>query len=126
MPRRVLVVDDEAGIVFTLKTILESSGYLVSTASSAQTAKENLASACFDVIITDMRMETDTAGYEVADTAARLYPQPVVIAVTAYAELMTQSRQRGINAIFDKPTPLPKLLQTIEDLLKARDDAHAA
>lgn len=126
MAHRALVVDDEEGIVFTFKTILESSGFEVETASSAQSARESLAAAPFDIVITDMRMESDTAGYEVAEAAAKQLPPPVVIVISAYAELMQASRQCGVHAVFDKPTNLPKLLQTIAELLAQNQRTRAA
>ena len=43
MKRRILLVDDELGILLTLKAVLEMNGFEVDTASSAREAAVKLA-----------------------------------------------------------------------------------
>jgi len=58
---RILVVDDEAAILGLLKTLLEPASFQVDTAASAAEAKTRLQEKAFDIILTDMRMETPLA-----------------------------------------------------------------
>lgn len=60
-----MLVDDEPDILATLGAILELHNLEVATASSAEGARRLLQSKCFDLVITDMKMESDTAGYKV-------------------------------------------------------------
>jgi len=64
MKRRILLVDDELAILLTLRAILEMNGFEVETAASAHEAEGKLANGDFHMVITDMRMETETAGYD--------------------------------------------------------------
>jgi CheY-like chemotaxis protein len=87
MNPRVLIVDDEAAILLTLRAILERNGFQVETAASALQAAEKLATILFDLVITDMRMENPKAGYEVITAAQQVtYPPPTVL-LTAYPRL---------------------------------------
>ena len=71
MKRRILLVDDEIPILLTLKAILEMNDFEVETAESAREAEQKLDAGTFQMVITDMRMETDTAGYDVLRAAKR-------------------------------------------------------
>ena len=53
---RVLVVDDEADLAGVMHEMLESAGYEVSVAESGEVALELLAAACFDAVVSDLRM----------------------------------------------------------------------
>ena len=117
-----LIVDDEASILTTLRAILEGRGFEVHEASSAKVAKEKIAGALdFDLVITDMKMETDIAGYEVVSAANRLPRPPVTIIISAYSNLSRDWKERGANAAFDKPTNILELLKTMDALLQKRE-----
>ena len=72
MKRRILLVDDELAILLTLRAILEMNDFEVDTASSAKEAEQKLKNGVFEMVITDMRMETETAGYDVIRAARQL------------------------------------------------------
>lgn len=69
MKRRILLVDDELAILLTLKAILEMNGFEVETAASAKEAVTKLNGGVYQMVITDMRMENETSGYEVIRAA---------------------------------------------------------
>jgi DNA-binding NtrC family response regulator len=69
MKRRILLVDDELAILLTLKAVLELNGFEVQTAASVQEAKQKLQGAEFEMVITDMRMESETSGFDVIHAA---------------------------------------------------------
>ena len=71
MKRRILLVDDELAILLTLKAILEMHGFEVETAVSAKEASTKLKAAIFHMVITDMSMETENAGYDVIRAAKK-------------------------------------------------------
>lgn len=111
----VLVVDDEPAILWTLGEILKGCGFTVITAPNAQAAKAVLSKQNFDVVITDMNMETREAGYEVAQMAVTRSPKPVVIVISAYP-LNSGWREHGAHAFLEKPFPTELLLSTIQQL----------
>ena len=53
---KVLVVDDEVGMVTLLRNYLTREGYEVHTAPSGETALQFLEEHDFDVVLTDLRM----------------------------------------------------------------------
>jgi DNA-binding NtrC family response regulator len=120
MQNRVLIVDDEPAIISTLRAILELHGFTVEAASSAAAGTAALNSAAFDAIITDLKMETPTAGYEVVEVARGHNPQPATIILSAYPDLCSEWKVRGAHAFFEKPVNTADLLRKIEDLLGDR------
>jgi DNA-binding response OmpR family regulator len=66
---QILLVDREPEILHTLTAILEINGYAVVPAQSSREAKRELKARRFDIVITDMRLETEAAGYEVIRAA---------------------------------------------------------
>ena len=71
MTRRVLLVDDDKPVLLTLKAVLELNGFEVDTAASGTEAREKLKAQEYDVVITDIRMETEDGGAGCAAAGAR-------------------------------------------------------
>lgn len=117
MHYRLLIVDDEPAIRSMLSEILRLEGFAVETASSGQSAKDVLASGTFDAVITDISMETPTAGYEVIEAAGKQNPRPATILMSAYPALGVDWRSHGAQAFFEKPMPMTELLHRVEELL---------
>ena len=117
MKRRVLLADDEPAILATLGEVLGQHGFDVLTVSSATSAIEALSAEPFDAVVTDLHMETETAGYRVVEAAARQPVLPAIILVSGYPDLAYEWRRRGAHAYFEKPTALSTLVETIEKLL---------
>jgi DNA-binding NtrC family response regulator len=117
MKRRILLVDDELAILLTLRAILEMNGFEVETAASAREAEGKLANGEFHMVITDMRMETETAGYDVIRTAKQQSYNPAVAILTAYPSLGSDWKSRGAESMLVKPMNANDLLRQIEALL---------
>ena len=116
--RRVLLVDDEPGILATLGAILELHDLEVVTASSSEAARQLLESAGFDLVITDMKMESDTAGYKVVDAARQSPGHPATLIISGCSGLVSDWKARGADAMLTKPTHTPELLAVIDGLLE--------
>lgn len=125
MKRRILLVDDEMAILLTLKAILEMHEFVVETASSAKEAARKLADGEFEMVITDMRMEHETSGYEVIQIAKAQSYAPATAILTAYPALGTDWKSRGAQSLLVKPVNAKDLLRQIEALLIAHQDAKA-
>jgi DNA-binding response OmpR family regulator len=122
MKRRILLVDDELAILLTLKAILEMNGFDVETAASAREAKQKLAKNEYHMVITDMRMETDTAGYDVVKAAKAQSYDPAIALLTAYPLLGSDWQDKGANSMLVKPMNTNDLLRQIEALLISHED----
>jgi CheY-like chemotaxis protein len=116
----ILVVDDEPAVVSTLKLVLESKGHSVETAASAADARRLLAARAFDLVLTDMRMENDCSGYEVASAAGAQPSRPAVVVLTAFPLMGSHWKQAGVDALLSKPVSIPHLLDTIARLTVPR------
>ena len=122
MKRRILLADDELAILLTLRAILEMHGFEVETASSAQEAIGKLSEGEFHMVITDMRMEHETAGYEVIREAKQQKYDPAVAILTAYPTLGSDWKSRGAESMLVKPMNANDLLRQIEALLVQHED----
>jgi CheY-like chemotaxis protein len=121
--RRILLVDDELAILLTLRAILELNGFSVETAGSAREAEEKLTSNTYDMVITDMRMETETAGYDVIRVAKAQAYNPATAILTAYPALGSDWESKGAQSLLVKPVGTAELLQQLESLM-ARHEAE--
>ena len=116
------MVDDEPAILLTLKALLEIHGFEVETATSARDAKSKLRSSSFVMVITDMRMENDQAGLEVARAAKKAEYQPAVALLTAFPMVDDEWRDDGADEMLVKPMNSNVLIQQLEALLVAHED----
>ncbi len=122
MKRSILLVDDELAVLLTLKAVLESQGFEVETARSAREAVDKLSSRSYHMVISDLRMETDSAGHDVVQ-AARLQPyNPAVALLTAYPSADLASKSGGAQNVLVKPMNTRVLLRQIEALLIRHED----
>jgi DNA-binding response OmpR family regulator len=84
MKRRILIVDDDLAVLLTLKAVLELHGFEVETAGSSAEAFARMKSSAYQMVISDLRMETEEAGLEVIRTARRQAYDPATALLTAY------------------------------------------
>jgi DNA-binding response OmpR family regulator len=123
MTRRILLVDDEVAILLTLKAILEMNGFAVETATSAREAALKLKQQEYQMVITDMRMETESAGYDVVRIARQQPYNPATAILTAYPALGSDWKEAGAQSLLVKPVGTEDLLRQIEALLIAHEDS---
>jgi CheY-like chemotaxis protein len=117
MTARILLVDDEHSILTTLTAILQGNGFQVVSAASALEAKEKLAHSKFDLIITDLRMESESAGFEVLKKALEQPYKPATLLLTAYPMPSEEWSAHGADGLLEKPADMGQLLRTIGQLL---------
>ena len=84
MKRRILLVDDDLAVLLTLKAVLELHGFEVETAGSSAEAFARMESGVYQMVISDLRMETEEAGLEVIRAARRQAYDPATALLTAY------------------------------------------
>ena len=121
MKRRVLVVDDELSIVHTLKTVLEIYGFEVDTAISSEDAISRLKAGSYHLVISDLKMEHDTSGFDVLRAARNTEYQPAVAFLTAYPLKAQDWQNQGAQALLVKPMNNREMLRQIDALLAAHE-----
>jgi len=122
MKRRILLVDDELAILLTLRAILEMNNFEVDTAASTGEAEQKLGKHTYEMVITDMRMETETSGYEVIKAAKQQAYDPATAILTAYPSMGEDWRSKGAQSLLVKPVNTKELLQQIDHLLQAHSE----
>ncbi len=121
MRRRILLVDDEVAVLLTLKAVLEISGFDVDTAASAREGVSKLHTREYQMLITDMRMESDAAGVEVIKAARSAAYHPAVALLTAFPVAEEDWQEMGADQLLVKPMHTRILLQQIEDLIAGHE-----
>jgi two-component system response regulator HydG len=105
---QVLIVDDEPEHAEVMAEALRRPGHVCTIVTSLTAAEEELRHGNFDVIVTDLVMESETAGLEVLRLAREHQPEAETIMVTAHGEVPTAKAaiQGGAWDFIEKPLDL--------------------
>jgi DNA-binding response OmpR family regulator len=125
MRRRILLVDDEVAVLLTLKAVLEISGFDVDTAASAREGVSKLHTREYQMLITDMRMESDASGVEVIRAARSAAYSPAVALLTAFPVAEEDWQEMGADQLLVKPMHTRILLEQIESLIDSHERKRA-
>ena len=114
MKPRVLVVDDDQGIRYTLREILEASGLAVDEAADGEAALAQFAAVPADLVITDLRMPKLDGMALLARLQAQS-PRPRVVVITAHGSerQAVAAMQAGAFDYFRKPFEIEELLAVV-------------
>lgn len=128
MSRRLLVVDDEPGLLQAVAVCLRAGGYEVTTARSGAEALVRLAEALPDLVISDIRMP-GMDGYQLARqlrASSRTELIPIVF-LTAKDETSDRIEgfRTGIDAYVTKPFEPDELLAIIANILGRVQRTHS-
>lgn len=101
---KILVVDDDRGIVETTCDILQLRGHEVTTAFNGEDAVEKVKSEAPDCVLMDIKMP-GINGVEALKQMKEISPALPVVLISAYATdvLKDEARLRGANAVLNKP-----------------------
>jgi DNA-binding NtrC family response regulator len=104
MKGRLLIVDDERGIVIALKGLFTKEGYEVETAESGEEALDKVKAGLFHVIITDLSMK-GMSGLDLLKKVRELDPQCAVLMITAYGNqrIAVEVMKAGAEDYLPKP-----------------------
>lgn len=119
----ILIVDDEINVTRTLQLVFQEAGYEVKTAySSAEAIKLLSKGGHFDAVITDLNMEKEDIGLEVARKAKILAPPPVIVICTGYASVKNsrQALEMHVDYLATKPVDLDELKAALSRLIRQR------
>src|SRR5690242_20505628 len=83
---RVLLVDDDLTSRLTLQTVLEAGGYHVDAAASAAEAFGKLSERQYELVLSDLKMESPEAGLQVLAHARMMDYKPATALITTYQE----------------------------------------
>jgi CheY-like chemotaxis protein len=113
---RVLLVDDDLTSRLTLKAVLEAGGYFVDAAASAAEAVGKLDERQYELVLSDLQMESPEAGLKVLAHARLMDYKPATAILTTYRTRRTDSTRPFLIS----PEDLPELLEKVADLISHR------
>ncbi len=118
--KRFLVVDDHVALRRAVETVLSRRGYTFSSAQNGKEAKELLAHNTYDMVITDLRMETKEAGIDVVRAALTRDPNIPVLVITGFADVESAVRamKAGAYDFIEKPFSIDELENLIDAALQ--------
>lgn len=127
MKSRILLVEDEPGLVLTLTDRLVSEGYLVETASDGESGFERALGEAFDLIILDVMLPRRN-GFDVCRDLRQKNVQTPVIMLTARGQVVDKvvGLKLGADDYVTKPFDVLELLARIEALLRRAPAAPTA
>jgi len=119
---KVLVVDDEVGMLTLLRNYLTREGYEVHTAPSGETALQFLEEHDFDVVLTDLRMG-GMDGLALVRAIHATRPETQVVLMTAFGgiDIAVEAIKAGAYHFVAKPVKLPEVGALVRKALTERD-----
>ncbi|MGZ8158201.1 MAG: sigma-54-dependent transcriptional regulator [Methylobacter sp.] len=124
---RILVVDDDPGIVDYLLDMLRQAGYSAAGYTDTTEALNAIAAEPFDLVISDVEMP-GMRGLDLIAAIHRLRPEQLVLLITAFGsiELAMQSVRAGACEFLTKPFRIEELYAAIERALLDRQMRRTA
>ena len=116
--RRILLVEDEPGLVLTLTDRLVSEGYTVQAAPDGETALELAADELFDLILLDV-MLPGKSGLDVCRDLRQRGTEVPILMLTARSQVTDKvvGLKLGADDYLTKPFEMMELLARVEALL---------
>jgi len=117
--KRILIVDDEEIVRYSLVNILRSHGYEVVDVASAEAGLKILYEQEFHLVLTDLVME-GMDGLELLENVKVLSPRTMVILITGYGSLKTAvtALRLGVYDYLIKPCDEDELLLRVRRALE--------
>ena len=124
MTKRILLVDDEADIIFTMKDILEEEGFKVDTFNDPTIALESYRSNLYDLVILDIKMPK-MDGFQLYSKLKEKDPQVKICFLTAsemFYEKFRKTRSEfgktiGEDYFIQKPINTEDLIRRLTSIM---------
>src|SRR5271170_3809420 len=119
MSSRILLVEDEPGLVLTLSDLLEAEGYTVETANDGNTGLARATSEVFDAILLDV-MLPGKSGFDVCREIRSRGSDVAILMLTAKTQVIDRvvGLKLGADDYLTKPFDPSEFLARVEALLR--------
>jgi DNA-binding NtrC family response regulator len=122
-PRKLLVVDDEESICFSMSEYFSQHGFKVDTAREMEEAEGLLKETEYKVIIQDLRLGAARRpdGIDIIKMVHQRNPDTRIVVLTSYGspEAEAEARDAGADAFLRKPKPLSQVAQVVQGLIES-------
>jgi len=118
---KILVVDDEANVLFTMTSILQQEGYDVDGVGDGASAIKAIREKYYDLVLTDLNMP-GVDGLAVLAEVGKRSPNTVTVMITGYGSLDSalEAIQLGAYEYLLKPTEVPELKLAVKRSLERK------
>ncbi len=119
MSRRILLIEDEPGLVLTVSDRLRNEGYTVEAATDGESGFARAANEAFDLLILDVMLPRKN-GFDVCRDLRQLGVNTPVIMLTARGQVIDKvvGLKLGADDYLTKPFEMIELLARVESLLR--------
>ncbi len=119
MTKRILIIEDEETLRESLERVLSKEGYDVTGVESAETALDLLEGNPYDLVLTDVILP-GKSGIELLKKVKEIYPEQIVVIMTAFASLETavESLRAGAYDYIIKPVMHEEIKQVVKNALR--------
>ncbi|MDD2689121.1 MAG: response regulator [Candidatus Omnitrophica bacterium] len=113
---KILIVDDEPDVVEFEKILLIKRNHEVFSATNISDAIKIIRSELPDIVLSDVKLDTDIAGLTIAEAAKKIKPEIVIYLITGLldGEIEKRALKLGVMEILSKPIPNKVLEEKIE------------
>jgi DNA-binding response OmpR family regulator len=124
---KVVMIDDNKDLLFTMETFLQRNGFEVHTAEDGQTGLDLIKKECPDVILLDIMMETLFSGFEVCKQvrADKQLMDTPIIGISAMGDELDLNYSQWPDyeyfrpdTFMEKPIDKQRLLQLIPEVIQ--------
>jgi DNA-binding response OmpR family regulator len=130
--KKILVVDNESDITFTLQSILEDNGFIVDTYTDPVIALRNFQPNSYDLILLDIKMP-DMDGFELYNKMKEIDSRAKICFLTAsemfYEDLRKAhfqlSESLGEHYFIQKPFVTEELLRRINAMIESDSNKNS-
>jgi CheY-like chemotaxis protein len=121
--KKILIIEDDAAVRYTLKRILLSAGYSVLDAPNGRKGVQLFHLEGADLVITDIIMP-EQEGIETIIELKSREPRTRIIAIsgggrTGAHDLLQMAERLGADAVLHKPFETAELIRTVKEKLAA-------
>jgi DNA-binding NtrC family response regulator len=124
--QKLLLVEDDPALQFTILTALQEEGYAVDAVSTTGEAIERLRDSAYPIVISDIYIDERT-GLDVLHAAKNKDPKCAVILMTGRGTMETvmAATRGGVFDYIAKPFELDVMIEAVERAEAARDNDEA-
>ncbi|MBM4147293.1 MAG: response regulator [Nitrospira sp.] len=125
--KRILLVDDDKNIYYSLQMIFEGKPYIVDYVENCNAAVKMIKKAAYDLILMDIMLPRKS-GILCMDNIRKIRPQMHIMFLTAvnHVQACREAFLKGACDYLTKPFPPDDLLKRVEDIFKAESKSVVA
>ncbi|HDH52991.1 MAG TPA: response regulator [Nitrospirae bacterium] len=119
---KILIIDDEELICWSLKKLFEKVEYSVNCAHTGDDALQKLNEKSYDVVITDLKLP-DVKGLEMVKKIKEIAVDTVVIVMSSYFSepVMDDVMKQGVFRCVNKPFEINDIISDVKDAMEFKE-----